>query len=93
MSAIEIGRICIKTHGRETGSKCVIIDVVDRSFVLVTGPKELTGVRRRRVNIMHLKASEEKIEVDRGATDEEVIGALKKANKLEEMKDRVKMEV
>ena len=45
MPAIEVGRICTKQLGRETGKKCVIIDVMDKSFVLVTGPKKVTGVR------------------------------------------------
>lgn len=54
MPAIEVGRICVKNAGRETGHKCVIVDIIDKSFVLVTGPKELTGVKRRRTNIEHI---------------------------------------
>ena len=40
MPAIEVGRICVKQVGRENGKKCVVIDVMDKSFVLVTGPKK-----------------------------------------------------
>ena len=40
MPAVEVGRICVKQVGRETGKKCVIIDIMDKSFVLVTGPKK-----------------------------------------------------
>ena len=47
MPAIEVGRICTKQIGRENGKKCVIIDVMDKSFVLVTGPKKVTGVKRQ----------------------------------------------
>jgi large subunit ribosomal protein L14e len=85
MPAIEVGRICVKLAGRETGKKCVIIDVMDRSFVLITGPKKVTGVKRRRVNINHAKPLQDKIEIPRGASDEEVNTILETAGKLEEM--------
>jgi large subunit ribosomal protein L14e len=83
--AIEVGRICVKLVGREIGRKCVVIDVMDKSFVLVTGPKKVTGVKRRRVNIGHVKPLQDKIEITRGASDEEVAAILKTAGKLEEM--------
>ncbi len=72
MPAIEIGRVCIKMTGRETGKRCVILDIMDKNFVLVTGPKSMSGVRRRRVNIDHLEPTEEILKIKRGATDEEV---------------------
>jgi large subunit ribosomal protein L14e len=90
MSAIEVGRICVKVVGREAGKRCVIVDVVDKNFVLVTGPKDVSGVKRRRVNINHLEPTGEKIDIKRGATDEEVTDALKAADKLDEMAKLVK---
>ena len=90
MSELDVGRICIKIFGRETGEKCVIIDVIDKSFVLVTGPKELNGVKRRRANVKHLEATEEEINIKQGASDEVVIDALKEAGKLEKMETRIK---
>jgi large subunit ribosomal protein L14e len=72
MPAIEVGRVCVKMAGRETGKKCVIVDVMDKSFVLVTGPKKVTGVKRRRVNINHVAPTENVIQIKRGASDEEV---------------------
>jgi len=84
LPAIEVGRICVKTRGREAGKLCVIVDVIDKNFVLVTGPKEITGVRRRRANINHLKPTEKKVKIRRGASDEEVIKALKESGELEE---------
>jgi large subunit ribosomal protein L14e len=77
MPAIEVGRICVKICGREAGKKCVIVDIIDKSFVLVTGPKSVTGVKRRRANINHLEPLAEKIDIKRGASDEEVVEALK----------------
>jgi len=84
MPAIEVGRICVKLVGRENGRKCVIIDVMDKSFVLITGPQKATGVKRRRVNINHIKLLQDKIDIPRGASDEEVTATLKAAGKLEE---------
>jgi len=85
MPSIEIGRVCTKQKGRETGKKCVIIDIMDKSFVLVTGPKKVTGVKRRRVNISHLQPLPERIDISRGASDDEIVSALESAGKLEEM--------
>jgi len=90
MPAIEVGRICVKIAGRETGRKCVIVDLIDKNFVLVTGPKSLTGVKRRRSNINHLEPLSEKVDIKRGASDEEVIEALKQKGLIEEMSKPIK---
>jgi len=88
--AIEVGRICVKLAGREAGRKCVIVDVMDKSFALITGPKTVTGIKRRRVNINHIEPVQDKVEIKRGASDEEVIEALKASDKLEQMAQMVK---
>ena len=85
MPAVEVGRICVNTAGRETGKKCVIVDVMDKSFVTVTGPKKLTGVKRKRANINHLQILQEKLDITRGASDEEVTSTLEAAGKLQDM--------
>jgi large subunit ribosomal protein L14e len=90
MPAIEVGRVCVKQAGREIGKKCVVIDVMDKSFVLVTGPKKVTGVKRRRVNINHVMTLQDKVDVKRGASDEEVASVLEAAGKLQEMTQPVK---
>ena len=85
MPAIEVGRVCVKVAGRESGRKCVIVDVMDKSFVLVTGPKKVTGVKRRRVNINHVAPTAETIQIKRGASDEEITQMISANNKLEDM--------
>jgi len=90
LPAVEVGRICIKIAGREAGRKCIVVDVIDKNFALITGPKQLTGVKRRRVNINHIEPTTEKIDIKRGASDEEVMEALEKAGKIEEMKKIIK---
>lgn len=89
MPAIEVGRICVKILGREAGKKCVIVDVVDKNFVLITGPKDVSGVKRRRANVSHIEPTGEMVEMNRGASDEEITNALKTAGKLDEMKQAV----
>ena len=90
MPAIEVGRICVKITGREAGRRCVIVDIVDKNFVLITGPRKVSGVKRRRVNVNHLEPTQAKIDTKRGATDEEVTEALTAAGRLEEMANIVK---
>ena len=77
MSSMDVGRVCVKLTGREAGSRCVIVDVIDRNYVVVTGPKELTGVRRRRVNMNHLQPTEDSVDISRNASDEEITVLLK----------------
>ncbi len=78
MSSIEIGSLYVKTTGREKGKRCIIVDLMDKNFVLVTGPPQITGIKRRRVNLKHLSPTEEKIDVKKGATDKEIEQILKK---------------
>ncbi len=83
--SIEVGRVCVKTAGREAGRKCVVVKVIDRNFVLVTGPKELTGVRRRKSNVKHLIPLPIKLDVREDADDREVIEALKQTKLYDEL--------
>lgn len=76
MSAMDVGRICLKLKGREADKRCVVVDVIDRNYVMVTGPFDLTGVKRRRVNMSHLKPLDEVIEIPRNASDQEIIDIL-----------------
>lgn len=85
MAIFDIGRLCVKKFGRETGNQCVVVDVVDKNFVLVTGPKDITGVRRRRSNVDHLEPTETIVDIKKGASDDQVKNALKKAGVITEI--------
>ncbi len=87
MPSIEVGRICVKLNGRETGRKCVIVDVIDKNFVLITGPQKMTGVRRRRTNVKHLEPTAETIEIKKGAADDDVTKVIGKGKKAEFLKE------
>lgn len=86
MASLEVGRVCLKVSGREAGKICVILKKLDESFVLITGPKLLTGVKRRRCNVEHLEPTKYKIEIKEGASDKEVIEAYEKANLIKKFK-------
>lgn len=68
----------MKLAGHEAGEKCVIVDVIDRAHVLVSGP----NVKRRRCNIKHLEPLPNKLEIAKGASDEEVKRTLEAAGLL-----------
>lgn len=69
---LEIGRVCVKLAGHEAGRECVVVDVIDKNFVLVAGP----GIKRRRCNVLHLQPTERKLDIPRGCSDDEVKRAL-----------------
>ena len=70
---LDVGRICVKTTGREAGSKCVIVEVVDKNYVLIDG-----NVRRKRCNTAHLEPLKDTVDVKKGASHEDVTDTFKK---------------
>ena len=48
MASIEVGRVCIKTAGREAGEKCAIVEIIDENFVEVVGE----AVKNRDVTLL-----------------------------------------
>jgi large subunit ribosomal protein L14e len=85
MSIYDIGRLCVKTMGREAGHYCVIVDLIDKNYLLIDGLK----VRRRRVNFNHVEPIADTIEIKRGAKHEEVEAAIKKAKLEKKMSEIV----
>ncbi len=65
--AIEIGRVCVKTAGRDAGKRCVVIDIIDSNFVMIDGE-----TRRKRSNISHLEPLSQKLEIKKGASHDEL---------------------
>ena len=47
---MNVGRLCVKTAGREAGRKCVIVEVVDDNYVIIDGM-----VKRKKCNVNHLE--------------------------------------
>jgi len=70
---LEIGRLCVKTAGRDAGKKCVIVDIVDNDIVLIDGE-----TRRRNCNLKHLEPLKETIKIKKKASHEDIAKELKK---------------
>ena len=70
---IEIGRLCMKTAGRDAGCKCVVVDILDDNYVLIDGE-----TRRRKCNVLHLEPLKEVIDIKKGASHENIKAEFKK---------------
>ncbi|MEX2688870.1 MAG: 50S ribosomal protein L14e [Candidatus Njordarchaeum guaymaensis] len=88
---IDIGRIVVITRGRRAGKKAVVVDIIDENYVLITGPKELNGVKKRRMNIDHILPLSIKVDINRGASDDEVLEAIRKQGLEETFKEVIKI--
>ena len=71
---MDVGRVCKKVTGREAGRTCVIVEQIDKNFVIVESP----DVKRRRCNIRHLDPLEITVDIKDGASGKDVEKALKK---------------
>ena len=80
---IDVGDVCLKVAGRDGGNLCVVLERVDDNYVLVTGPKKLTGVRKRKCNISHLEPVGVRLKISKTSSEEEIAEALKKSGVLE----------
>jgi large subunit ribosomal protein L14e len=70
---IEIGRLCIKTAGRDAGLKCVVTEIIDNTYVKIDGQ-----TRARKCNIWHLEPLNQIVELKKNPGHDEIIKALKK---------------
>ena len=69
---IEIGRIVVKTAGRDAGKKAIIIDILDDKYVLLDGE-----TRRKRCNILHLEPLNQLLKIEKDASHGDIVRALK----------------
>ena len=89
MSVYDIGRICIKTMGREVGHYCVIVDIIDKNYLIIDGLK----IRRRRVNYRHIEPITDTINIKKGASHEDVETAIKQAKLQKKMNEVVSIPI
>ncbi|MBU3896752.1 MAG: 50S ribosomal protein L14e [Nanoarchaeota archaeon] len=81
---LEKGRICLKVAGREAGKYCVVVAPIDESFVMITGPKSVTRVKRRKCNIVQLEPISEKFDLKSGE-DSEIESAWKSSGLIKKL--------
>jgi len=74
MELREVGRVCIKTKGRDAGSIVAIIDVEedDKNYAIIEGQ----NARRKKCNVRHLLFTDRKISIKKNAPREEVMEKL-----------------
>ncbi|MFX0076556.1 MAG: 50S ribosomal protein L14e [Candidatus Hermodarchaeota archaeon] len=85
MSVYDIGRICVKTTGREAGKYCVVVNIIDKNYILIDG----LNVRRRRANYKHLEPIAESVDIKKGASHDDIEAAIKKAKLEKKFKEIV----
>jgi len=64
------GRVCIKIRGKEKNRPCIIVDTIDKNFVIIDGL-----VKKRKCNIKHLNILDKMIKLER-YDREEIIESL-----------------
>ncbi len=69
---MEIGRLCVKLAGRDSGRECLIVEDLGKGLVTIDG-----NTRRRKCNVRHLEFLPQIAKIKKGATHDEVITALK----------------
>src|SRR3989338_1942046 len=82
MTLFDTGRLCVKTAGRESGKLCVVLDKAEKDFVLITGPRVLSGVRKRKCNVEHLEPLQSKIKIKPSDSDMDILDAIKKEDSI-----------
>ncbi len=83
---LETGRVCLKIAGREAGKYCVVVKPIDSGFVMVSGPKTITRIKRRKCNIFHLEPVNEKLNISESADDSALENAWKESGLIERLK-------
>ena len=83
---LDIGRICIKTAGKDAGKKVVIVDAIDDNFVMIDGQ-----VKRKRCNILHLEPTQMTIKLKKNSPHQEILKEFKQLNiEVKETKPKTK---
>jgi len=85
---MEIGTVCIKIAGRDSNKYCVVVEQLDNGYVLIDGQ-----TRRKKCNMTHLEPTSKKANISKGASNADVVKALKEL-KIEciEKKEKTKKE-
>ncbi|RLG15650.1 MAG: 50S ribosomal protein L14e [Candidatus Nanohalarchaeota archaeon] len=91
MTAIETGRVCIKTRGRNAGKYCIITETIDDNYVTITGPKALNKIKTKKCNIDHLALTGKKLDIKDKATEKDVEEAIESANLTDTFKQGLKL--
>ena len=70
---VEVGRLAVKTCGRDGGNFCVVVSEEDKGYVTIDG-----NVRRKKCNLSHLEFLDKVLDVKKDEKSEEVKKVLEK---------------
>jgi len=70
---MDVGRICVKTAGRDSGKYCVIINKIDENTVLIDGQ-----TRKKKCNTKHLEPTKKTIKITQNTTNQQILQELTK---------------
>jgi large subunit ribosomal protein L14e len=82
---LETGRIVLKIAGREAGKYAVIVENSNDGFILITGPKSITGIKRRKCNVDHVEPTENILEIGAKADDASIEERWKSSGLIEKL--------
>lgn len=71
---LSIGRLCVKTAGRDATKYCVVVEEVDSNYVIVDG-----YTRKKKVNRAHIEPLNKVLEVTAKSSTEEIRKAIDEA--------------
>lgn len=71
---IEVGRVVFINYGPLAGKLAVVVEIINTSKVLVSGPT--TGVRRQEISLNRLSLTEFKLDVPRGVKRAALVKAI-----------------
>lgn len=75
---MEVGRLCLKIAGRDANQQCVIVDVIDNSYVMIDGQ-----TRRKKCNMKHLEPLNKVLKLRKNASHDTVVKAFKEELNIE----------
>ncbi|MAG21979.1 MAG: 50S ribosomal protein L14e [Candidatus Diapherotrites archaeon] len=74
MTGIEVGTVCVKTAGRKTGEKVIVLDLdKEKSFATVIGEK----VKKKQCSFRHLIPLNKVVKVNKSISQKDIAGLLK----------------
>ena len=71
---MEVGRVCRMLRGKDAGKYCVIVEIVDKNYVLADGK----GMKRQKTNVTHIEPLPRMLDITKGASTEDVTKKLEK---------------
>ncbi len=70
---LSLGRLCVKTCGRDAMQFCVIVEEIDEKYVLIDG-----NTRRKKVNKAHIEPLNKVFDIKKGSDTKTILELFEK---------------